>query len=76
MYSRTVYSTALVHINIAKILKKSKNNSEEFSRLLHILKADFNSVEFSDWTENPSFMCKNVPLNLNGMLHVRNILIV
>ena len=32
------------------------------------LKADFHSIEFSDWTGNPLSMCENVTMNLNRML--------
>ena len=39
------------------------------------LKADFHSVEFSDWTGNPLFMCENTALNLNRMPRVTNILL-
>ena len=36
------------------------------------LKADFHSVEFSDWKENPWFTCENVALNLKRLLRVSN----
>ena len=36
------------------------------------LKADFHSVEFSDWTGNPLFTCENVTLDLKRMLRVCN----
>ena len=39
------------------------------------LKADFHSVEFSDWTGNPLFTCENVALNLNRMLRLTNVLL-
>ena len=39
------------------------------------LKADFHSVEFSDWTENPLLMCENVAVNLNRMLRVTKVLL-
>ena len=37
------------------------------------LKADFHSVEFSDWTGNPLSMCENVAVNLNRMIRVTKI---
>ena len=39
------------------------------------LKADFHSVEFSDWTGNPLLMCENVAVNLNRMLRMTKILL-
>ena len=51
-----------------------------FSEILNIneltahLKADFHSVEFSDWTGIPLLTCENVALNLNRMLRVTNVL--
>ena len=36
------------------------------------LKADFHSVEFSDWTGNPLFTCENVALDLKRMFSVCN----
>ena len=40
-----------------------------------IVKADFLSVEFSNWTGNPLFMCENVAMTLNRISHVTNILL-
>ena len=39
------------------------------------IKADFYTVEFSDWTGNPLFTCENAALNLNRMLRVANVLL-
>ena len=39
------------------------------------LKTDLNSVEFSDWTGNPLFVCENVAAILNAMSLVTNILL-
>ena len=36
------------------------------------VKADFHSVEFSDWTGNLLFTCEDVALDLNRMLRVTN----
>ena len=36
------------------------------------MKADFHSVEFSDWTGSLLFKCENVALNLKRMLHLTN----
>ena len=44
------------------LLSWCKQKNEEKS-----LKADFHSVEFSDWTGNPLFTCENVALNLIRM---------
>ena len=38
-------------------------------------KADFNSVEFSDWIRNSLLMCKIVAVNLNRMLLVTKLLL-
>ena len=38
-------------------------------------KADFHSVEFSDWTGHPLFTCEIVALNLNRMLRVTKTLL-
>ena len=40
-----------------------------------LVKADFHSVEFSDWTGSLLFTCKNVALNLSRMLRVSNVLL-
>ena len=37
------------------------------------VRADFHSVEFSDWMGNLLFTCEHVALNLNRILHVSNI---
>ena len=39
------------------------------------LKADFHSVEFSDWTGNSLLMCENFAVNVNKMLRVTKILL-
>ena len=65
----------LVHRNVSILyfltffldLKKKKN--------LHFVKADFHSVEFSDWTGNPLLMCENFAVNLNRMLRVTKVLL-
>ena len=36
------------------------------------VKADFHSVEFSDWTESPLFTCENIALDLKRISHVTN----
>ena len=41
-----------------------------------ILKADFHTVEFSDWIGNPLFTFENVALNLNRLLRVTNVLLL
>ena len=40
-----------------------------------VLKADFRSVEFSDWTGNPLLMWESVTVNLNRMLRMSKILL-
>ena len=42
---------------------------------LHFVKADFHSVEFSDWTGNPLLMCENFAVNLNRTLRVTKVLL-
>ena len=49
-------------------------------KLLHLpiaqlLRTDFHSVEFSDWTGISLFVCENVGMILNRMLRVTNILL-
>ena len=39
------------------------------------VRADFHSVEFSNWTGNPLFVCENVAVVLNRMSRVTNILL-
>ena len=39
------------------------------------IKADFYSVEFSDWTGNPLLLCENVAMNMNRMFRVTKILL-
>ena len=52
-------------------------NSSGQQRILpnvyHTFKADFHSVEFSDWKGNPLFTSENVALNLNTMLPMTKI---
>ena len=56
------------------ILAKNTNSLPAFSLFLG-LKADFHTVEFSDWTGNPQLMCENVALNLKRMSCMTKILL-
>ena len=53
----------LQHLSLAKITRIQALSGV-------IVKADFHSVEFSDWTGIPLFRCENVAQNLNRMLRV------
>ena len=52
----------------------SSNHHYSFMNNLSV-KADFHSVEFSDWTGNPLLMCENAAVNLNRMLGMTKILL-
>ena len=50
-----------------------KGESVQVYHCFSCFKADFHSVEFSDWTGNLLFTCENFALNLNRTLRLTNV---